>query len=158
MAKEIRIDYEVTDLTNRLLVPITSIWLAPCHEEWLEKCIAVGGYVDYPAVTNCLMNSEVPISMMRRGCDASGCFNWKTERKATSYIIIYKLCRVDDKYFRLRGFCVCACSSHEYLTGELDWDWTKATLECTKCKCDFFSSRLRILNRTSSVCHQCRQV
>ena len=161
---KVRFDYEVSDIDNNVLVPLASMWLDAQSEEHLEQQIEVGGYVDYPLITDMLEELEQPIDSMRLRCNVSGCSRWipiqrgfyQIVTKATEYIVIYKLHRVASKHFKLRGFCVCMCDRHTYVLKDFDWDWSSATLECISCDVDHFSSRLRLLNRTSILCKRCR--
>ena len=158
MSDKVRVDYEVTDLSNNVLVSVTSRWFSAAIESSLERQLEEDGYFDCPVITDAFEEYEQPINLMRRGCDVAGCFSWKTSVKATEYIVIYKLQRVDTKHFKLRGFCLCVCSKHNYVLKDFDWDWGSAKVECYTCSADHFSSRFRILNRFSPVCHKCRKL
>lgn len=157
MSFDVRVDFEVTDIYNKSVIAPSSTWLGSYHESFLERELEYGDYLDYPIITDLLRRAEAELAASRRGCDASGCFDWKKDVRATSYIVIYKLHRVGNKHYKVRGFCVCGCDKHEYIVREFDWDWSKAEFQCKTCSCDFFSSRLRILNRNFSTCHACRR-
>lgn len=156
MSACVRVDYEVTDLDNRSLLPLNSVWLEAQHEKRLEEEIERHDLFDYPVITDMLEEYEESINLMRRGCDIAGCFNWKVEIKATEYIIIYKLRRTGPKHFKLHGFCLCFCKKHARVAKHFEGDLSNASLECDKCKNVFFSSKLPILCRTSPVCHKCK--
>ena len=157
MSDGVRVDHEVTDLSNNVLVPVTSSWFSAEMERTLETLLERDGYFDCPVITDAFEDYEKPINLMRRWCDVAGCFNWKKNPKAAEYIVIYKLKRVATKHFKLRGFCLCVCSKHVHVLRDFDWEWASARTECYKCYADHFSSRFRILNRCSPFCHKCRK-
>ena len=158
LEQQVVVDYVLTDLNNKHLLPVMSVRLQSWHEANLEYELLRDDLLDYPPVTDFLQRLEQRVASMRRSCDCVGCFNWKTlANKATQFIMFYKLRRLRPHHYVLHGFCLSACTEHAYVLKDFDFSWGHACFYCQTCGGVHFSSRSRVLNRTWPVCLSCRK-